>query len=80
MQSLCMLFRPFMAGDFAKGVGTFGNADEINVFTTEMSAFVAQKTVFPKSGICGQKITSHSDNPVRGVEIPFLQRAVHLQK
>ena len=68
---MIMLFRPFKAGDFVEAAGTFGKVDEINLFTTEMGTFDAQKIIIPNGEIWGQKITNHSHHPVRGVDMTF---------
>ncbi|MGB0852101.1 MAG: mechanosensitive ion channel family protein [Pikeienuella sp.] len=68
---MIMLFRPFKVGDFVEAAGTFGKVDEINLFTTEMGTFDAQKIIIPNGEIWGQKITNHSHHAVRGVDMTF---------
>ncbi|MEO1611080.1 MAG: mechanosensitive ion channel domain-containing protein [Pseudomonadota bacterium] len=68
---MIMLFRPFKVGDFVDAAGTFGQVDEINLFTTEMGTFDAQKIIIPNGEIWGAKITNHSHHAVRGVDMVF---------
>ena len=68
---MIMLFRPFKVGDFVEAAGTFGQVDEISLFTTEMGTFDAQKIIIPNGEIWGAKITNHSHHEVRGVDMTF---------
>ena len=68
---MIMLFRPFKVGDFVDAAGTFGKVDEINLFTTEMGTFDAQKIIIPNGEIWGAKITNHSHHEIRGVDMVF---------
>ena len=66
-----MIFRPYKVGDFVDAAGTFGNVEDITLFTTDMQTFDNQKIIIPNGKIWGEKITNHSHHPVRGVEMKF---------
>ncbi len=68
---MLMLFRPYKVGDFVDAGGTFGNVEEITIFTTVMQTFDNQQIIIPNGKIWGEKITNHSHHPVRGVEMKF---------
>ncbi|MEM7270584.1 MAG: mechanosensitive ion channel family protein [Pseudomonadota bacterium] len=68
---MIMLFRPFKVGDFVDAGGTFGKVDEINLFTTEVGTFDAQRIIVPNGTIWGETITNHSHHEVRGVDMVF---------
>lgn len=68
---MLMIFRPFKVGDFVDAAGTFGNVQEIDLFTTIMQTFDNQQIIIPNGKIWGEKITNHSHHPVRGVEMKF---------
>ena len=68
---MLMIFRPYKVGDFVDAAGTFGNVEDITLFTTDMQTFDNQKIIIPNGKIWGEKITNHSHHPVRGVEMKF---------
>jgi small conductance mechanosensitive channel len=68
---MLMVFRPFKVGDFVEAAGTFGNVQEIELFTTIMQTFDNQQIIIPNGKIWGEKIINHSHHPVRGVEMKF---------
>jgi len=68
---MLLIFRPFKVGDFVDGGGSFGNIEEINLFTTNMQTFDNQQIIIPNSKIWGEKIINHSHHPVRGVDMRF---------
>ena len=68
---MLMLFRPYKVGDFVDAAGTFGNIEDITLFTTDMQTFDNQKIIIPNGKIWGEKIINHSHHPVRGVEMKF---------
>lgn len=68
---MLMIFRPYKVGDFVDAAGTFGNVEDITLFTTDMQTFDNQKIIIPNGKIWGEKIINHSHHPVRGVEMKF---------
>ncbi len=68
---MLMLFRPYKVGDFVDAAGTFGNVEDITLFTTDMQTFDNQKIIIPNGKIWGEKIINHSHHPIRGVEMKF---------
>ncbi len=68
---MLLVFRPYKVGDFVDGGGSFGNVEEINLFTTNMQTFDNQQIIIPNSKIWGEKIINHSHHPVRGVDMRF---------
>ena len=68
---MLMIFRPYKIGDFVDAGGTFGNVEDITLFTTDMQTFDNQKIIIPNGKIWGEKIINHSHHPVRGVEMKF---------
>ena len=68
---MLLIFRPYKVGDFVDGGGSFGNVEEINLFTTNMQTFDNQQIIIPNSKIWGEKIINHSHHPVRGVDMRF---------
>lgn len=68
---MIMLFRPYKVGDFVDAGGSFGNVEEISIFTTVLQTFDNQQIVIPNGKIWGEKIINHSHHPVRGVEMKF---------
>lgn len=68
---MLMIFRPYKMGDFIDAAGTFGNVEDINLFTTDLQTFDNQKIIIPNGKIWGEKIINHSHHPVRGVEMRF---------
>ena len=68
---MLMIFRPYKVGDFVDGAGTFGNVEEITLFTTVMRTFDHQQIIIPNGNIWGQKIINHSHHEVRGVDFLF---------
>ncbi len=68
---MLLIFRPYKVGDFVDGGGSFGNVEEINLFTTNMQTFDNQQIIIPNSKIWGEKIINHSHHPVRGVDMKF---------
>ena len=68
---MLLVFRPYKVGDFIDGGGSFGNVEEINLFTTNMQTFDNQQIIIPNSKIWGEKIINHSHHPVRGVDMRF---------
>jgi len=79
---MLLIFRPFKVGDFVDGGGSFGNIEEINLFTTNMQTFDNQQIIIPNSKIWGEKIINHSHHPVRGVSLMKMmsKRPVRLSK
>ena len=68
---MLLIFRPYKVGDFVDGGGSFGNVEEINLFTTNMQTFDNQQIIIPNSKIWGEKIINHSHHPIRGVDMRF---------
>jgi len=68
---MLMIFRPFKIGDFIDAAGTFGNVEDITLFTTDLQTFDNQKIIIPNGKIWGEKIVNHSHHPIRGVEMRF---------
>lgn len=68
---MLMLFRPYKVGDFVDAAGTFGNVEEISLFTTVMRTFDHQQIIIPNGKIWGEQITNHSHHEVRGVDFLF---------
>lgn len=68
---MLMIFRPYKVGDFVDGAGTFGNVEEISLFTTVMRTFDHQQIIIPNGKIWGEKIINHSHHEVRGVDFLF---------
>jgi len=44
---MLLIFRPYKVGDFIDGGGSFGNVEEINLFTTNMQTFDNQQIIIP---------------------------------
>jgi small conductance mechanosensitive channel len=68
---MLLIFRPYKVGDFVDGGGSFGNVEEVNLFTTNLQTFDNQQIIIPNSKIWGEKIINHSHHPVRGVDMKF---------
>lgn len=68
---MLLIFRPYKVGDFIDAAGTFGNVEEIDLFTTILQTFDHQQIIIPNSKIWGEKIINHSHHPVRGVDMRF---------
>lgn len=68
---MLLIFRPYKVGDFIDAAGTFGNVEEIDLFTTILQTFDNQQIIIPNSKIWGEKIINHSHHPVRGVDMRF---------
>jgi len=68
---MLLIFRPYKVGDFVDAAGTFGNVEEVNLFTTNMQTFDNQQIIIPNGKIWGEKIVNHSHHPVRGVDMRF---------
>ncbi len=68
---MLLIFRPYKVGDFIDAAGTFGNVEEIDMFTTILQTFDNQQIIIPNSKIWGEKIINHSHHPVRGVDMRF---------
>lgn len=68
---MLLIFRPYKVGDFVDAADTFGNVEEISLFTTVLQTFDNQQIIIPNGSIWGAKITNHSHHPVRGVEMKF---------
>jgi len=63
---MLMIFRPYKVGDFVDASGTFGNVEEISLFTTVMRTFDHQQIIIPNGKIWGEQIINHSHHEVRG--------------
>jgi len=68
---MLMIFRPYRMGDFVEVAGTFGNVEEVELFTTILQTFDNQQIIIPNGKIWGEKIINHSHHPVRGVDMRF---------
>ena len=68
---MLLIFRPYKVGEFIDAAGTFGNVEEIDLFTTIVRTFDNQQIIIPNSKIWGEKIINHSYDPVRGVDMKF---------
>jgi len=68
---MLMIFRPYKVGDFVDAAGTFGNIEEISLFTTVMRTFDYQQIIIPNGKIWGEQIVNHSHHEVRGVDMVF---------
>jgi len=68
---MLMIFRPYKVGDFVDAAGTFGNVEEITLFTTVMRTFDHQQIIIPNGKIWGEQIINHSHHEVRGVDFLF---------
>ena len=68
---MLMIFRPYKVGDFVDASGTFGNVEEITLFTTVMRTFDHQQIIIPNGKIWGEQIINHSHHEVRGVDFLF---------
>jgi len=78
---MLLIFRPFKVGDFVDGGGSFGNIEEINLFTTNMQTFDNQQIIIPNSKIWGEKIINHShqSDPAPFIEVESLsERSVEI--
>ncbi|MEL7128133.1 MAG: mechanosensitive ion channel domain-containing protein [Pseudomonadota bacterium] len=68
---MLMIFRPYKVGQFIDAGGTFGNVEEITLFTTILRTFDHQQIIIPNSKIWGEQMINHSHHPVRGVDMLF---------
>ena len=66
---MLLIFRPFRAGDVVVVAGQTGVVQEIELFTTELTALDNRRIIIPNSSIFGAIIENLTHHPVRRVDI-----------
>jgi small conductance mechanosensitive channel len=67
--AMLLVFRPFRVGDVVVVDGTIGTVQEIELFTTELTAFDNRRVIVPNASIFGSKIENLTHHPTRRVEV-----------
>lgn len=67
---MLLIFRPFKVGDVIKVADEVGTVEEIELFTTAMTALDNRRIIVPNASVFGNKIINITHHSERRVDIP----------